>query len=227
MAQMGSYIPADSAEIGICDQIFVRVGASDDLSRGRSTFMVEMGETALILNKATDKSLLLLDEIGRGTSTYDGLSIAWSVAEAVHDNVCARSIFATHYHEMTTLAQKKPNMSNSHVAIAERGGRIIFLRTLKPGAVGKSYGIQCAKLAGLPKQVIRRAKEILTDLESQSRLTDQVDQLTFFQKPQDNFIEEADKSVAESMINDVNPDDMTPREAMDFLYKLKKSLDTT
>ena len=166
MAQIGSYVPAKSAEIGIVDRIFTRVGASDDLSRGLSTFMVEMNETANIINNATDQSLVILDEIGRGTSTFDGLSIAWSVAEHLHDAIGARTLFATHYHEMTDLETVCSGVKNYNVAVREWNDRIIFLRKIQRGPADKSYGIQVARLAGLPPSVIDRAKEILANLEA-------------------------------------------------------------
>jgi DNA mismatch repair protein MutS len=166
MAQMGSFVPAAEAEIGIVDRIFTRVGASDDLSRGQSTFMVEMNETANIVNNATDRSLVILDEIGRGTSTFDGLSIAWSVAEYLHDFLRARTLFATHYHEMTELSMICPGVKNYNVAVREWNDQIIFLRKIQPGAADKSYGIQVARLAGLPKEIVDRAKEILANLEA-------------------------------------------------------------
>jgi DNA mismatch repair protein MutS len=166
MAQIGSFIPAKSATVGIVDRIFTRVGASDDLARGQSTFMVEMNETANIVNNATERSLIILDEIGRGTSTFDGLSIAWSVAEYLHDVVRARTLFATHYHEMTELEMVCAGVKNFNVAVREWNDRIIFLRKIQKGAADKSYGIQVARLAGLPVAVIDRAKEILANLES-------------------------------------------------------------
>jgi len=165
MAQIGSFIPAASAEIGIVDRIFTRVGASDDISRGQSTFMVEMNETANILNNATERSLVILDEIGRGTSTFDGLSIAWSVAEHLHDEVKARTLFATHYHELTELEMTRQGVKNFNVAVREWNDQIIFLRKIVRGGADKSYGIQVARLAGLPPAVIARAKEILGNLE--------------------------------------------------------------
>ncbi len=167
MAQMGSFVPADAAEIGICDRVFTRVGASDDLARGRSTFMVEMQETANILNNATPRSLIVLDEIGRGTSTFDGISIAWAVAEFLHNNAAtkAKTLFATHYHELTDLALTLPGVKNYNVLVKESGDRIAFLRRIVPGAADKSYGIAVARLVGLPPDVISRAKEILTNLE--------------------------------------------------------------
>jgi DNA mismatch repair protein MutS len=171
MAQLGSFVPAESAEIGLVDRIFTRVGANDDLARGQSTFMVEMNETANIINNATDRSLVILDEIGRGTSTFDGLSIAWSVAEFLYDKIKARTLFATHYHELTKLAEDRKGVVNLNVAVREWNEQIIFLRKIIPGGADKSYGIQVARLAGLPKEVLDRAKEILAHLEDSSRAT--------------------------------------------------------
>ena len=168
MAQIGAYVPADSATIGLTDRIFCRVGASDDLSRGQSTFMVEMSETALILNHATEKSLVILDEIGRGTATFDGLSIAWAVAEHLHDEIKCRTLFATHYHELTDLANTREAVVNCNVAVREWNEEMIFLHKILPGAADKSYGIQVARLAGLPKPVLARAKSILSHLEMNS-----------------------------------------------------------
>nr|MBA2586300.1 DNA mismatch repair protein MutS [Chthoniobacterales bacterium] len=165
LAQIGSFVPAASAEIGIVDRIFTRVGANDDLSRGQSTFMVEMNETANIVNNATERSLVILDEIGRGTSTFDGLSIAWSVAEFLHDTIKARTLFATHYHELTKLAEQRTSVANFNVAVREWNEQIIFLRKIIPGGADRSYGIQVARLAGLPKSILDRAKDILSDLE--------------------------------------------------------------
>src|SRR5438876_3219635 len=165
MAQIGSFVPAESAEIGLVDRIFTRVGANDDLARGQSTFMVEMNETSNIVNNATERSLVILDEIGRGTSTFDGLSIAWSVAEFLHDKIKARTLFATHYHELTKLAEERSGACNFNVAVREWNDQIIFLRKIVPGGADKSYGIQVARLAGLPKEILDRAKEILSHLE--------------------------------------------------------------
>jgi len=173
MAQIGSFVPAESAEVGLVDRIFTRVGASDDLARGQSTFMVEMNETANIINNATERSLVILDEIGRGTSTFDGLSIAWSVAEFLYDKIKARTLFATHYHELTKLAEDRKRVCNLNVAVREWNEQIIFLRKIIPGGADKSYGIQVARLAGLPKEILARAKEILAHLESSSRATTQ------------------------------------------------------
>jgi DNA mismatch repair protein MutS len=169
MAQIGSFVPAESAEVGLVDRIFTRVGASDDLARGQSTFMVEMNETANIINNATERSLVILDEIGRGTSTFDGLSIAWSVAEFLYEKIKARSLFATHYHELTKLAEDRKGVCNLNVAVREWNEQIIFLRKIIRGGADKSYGIQVARLAGLPKEILDRAKEVLAHLESSSR----------------------------------------------------------
>ncbi|MFL6520519.1 MAG: DNA mismatch repair protein MutS [Chthoniobacterales bacterium] len=165
MAQIGSFVPASSAEIGLVDRVFTRVGASDDLSRGQSTFMVEMNETANIVNNATERSLVILDEIGRGTSTFDGLSIAWSVAEFLHDKIKSRTLFATHYHELTKLASERKGVTNFNVAVREWNEQIIFLRKIIPGGADKSYGIHVARLAGVPKEILDRARDILAHLE--------------------------------------------------------------
>jgi DNA mismatch repair protein MutS len=171
MAQIGSFVPAESAEIGLVDRIFTRVGANDDIGRGQSTFMVEMNETSNIVNNATERSLVILDEIGRGTSTFDGLSIAWSVAEFLHDKIKARTLFATHYHELTKLAVEREGVCNFNVAVREWNDQIIFLRKIIPGGADKSYGIQVARLAGLPKEILDRAKEILSHLEKPDGIT--------------------------------------------------------
>jgi DNA mismatch repair protein MutS len=171
MAQIGSFVPAESGEIGLVDRIFTRVGANDDIGRGQSTFMVEMNETSNIVNNATERSLVILDEIGRGTSTFDGLSIAWSVAEFLHDKIRARTLFATHYHELTKLAGERKGVCNFNVAVREWNDQIIFLRKIVPGGADKSYGIQVARLAGLPKEILDRAKEILSQLEKPDGVT--------------------------------------------------------
>ena len=170
LAQTGSFVPAAAARLGLVDRIFTRIGASDDLARGQSTFMVEMTETANILNNATSRSLVILDEIGRGTSTFDGLSLAWSIVEHLHNVVGAKTLFATHYHELTELAARLPRVRNCNVAVREWNEQIVFLRQIVEGATDKSYGIQVARLAGVPKTVIDRAKEILSNLE-ESELT--------------------------------------------------------
>jgi DNA mismatch repair protein MutS len=163
---MGSFVPAKKARIGLVDRIFTRVGASDDLARGQSTFMVEMTETSAILHNASRKSLVVLDEIGRGTSTFDGLSIAWAVAEHLHDRVGCRTLFATHYHELVDLAADRSRVKNFTIAVAETQGKIVFLRKLLQGGASRSYGIDVAKLAGLPGEVVGRAREILANLEA-------------------------------------------------------------
>jgi DNA mismatch repair protein MutS len=167
LAHCGCFVPAKRAVVGLLDRIFTRVGASDDLGRGQSTFMVEMNETANILNHATSRSLVILDEIGRGTSTFDGLSIAWSVAEYLNTTLKARTLFATHYHELTELARLLPATKNYNVAVREWGEQIVFLRKIVPGGTDKSYGIQVARLAGLPAPVLKRAKEVLRELEEE------------------------------------------------------------
>jgi DNA mismatch repair protein MutS len=170
LTHTGSFVPATSARIDLVDRIFTRIGASDDLSRGQSTFMVEMSETANILNNATQRSLVILDEIGRGTSTFDGLSLAWSIVEFVHNQIGAKTLFATHYHELTELSARLSRVKNFNVAVREWNEQIIFLRKILPGGTDKSYGIQVARLAGVPKPVLERAKEILSNLE-ESELT--------------------------------------------------------
>jgi DNA mismatch repair protein MutS len=174
MAQMGSFIPAEYAEIGLVDRIFTRIGAGDDLARNQSTFMVEMVETSNILRNATERSFVILDEIGRGTSTYDGLSIAWSVAEYLHDDVKCRTLFATHYHELMDLKKSCPGIGNYNVAVKEHGDEIIFLRQIVPGSSDRSYGIHVARLAGVPDEVLDRAKSILEMLEKAPDSTRQV-----------------------------------------------------
>jgi DNA mismatch repair protein MutS len=170
LAHTGSFVPAAEARIDLVDRIFTRIGASDDLARGQSTFMVEMSETANILNNATERSLVILDEIGRGTSTFDGLSLAWSIVEHLHNRVGAKTLFATHYHELTELAGRLPRLKNFNVAVREWNEQVVFLRKIVEGGTDKSYGIQVARLAGVPRTVLERAKEILRNLE-ESELT--------------------------------------------------------
>ncbi|OGP69488.1 MAG: hypothetical protein A2Y80_06480 [Deltaproteobacteria bacterium RBG_13_58_19] len=167
LAQMGSFVPAKEALVGLVDRIFTRVGAVDDIGRGQSTFLVEMHETARILHQATPRSLVILDEIGRGTSTFDGLALAWAVAEHLHDRggVGVKTLFATHYQELTELSRLKPRVRNFQVLVAQSGGDIVFLHQLAPGAASQSYGIQVARLAGVPQEVINRAQEVLENLE--------------------------------------------------------------
>jgi DNA mismatch repair protein MutS len=165
LAHTGSFVPAAAARVDLLDRIFTRIGASDNLARGQSTFMVEMSETANILHHATDRSLVILDEIGRGTSTFDGLSLAWSIVEHLHQQLGAKTLFATHYHELTELAQRLPRVFNLNVAVKEYNDQVVFLRQIVDGAADQSYGIQVARLAGVPQPVLARAKEILANLE--------------------------------------------------------------
>jgi len=224
MAQIGSFVPADFAHIGVSDRLFVRVGASDDLAHGRSTFMVEMSETALILNQATERSLVLLDEIGRGTSTLDGLSIAWAVAEAMHDRIRARTIFATHYHELVGLGEERASAFNMHVGVREWGERVVFLRTLRGGGASKSYGIQCARLAGMPTTVVSRAKHLLNTLESDRR-KNQGPQVSLFEGQGSSSPDEDEVGFEADPLRDelgtIDPDELSPREALAALYRLK------
>jgi DNA mismatch repair protein MutS len=168
LAQIGSFVPADSARVGVVDRIFTRVGSADDLSAGASTFMVEMTETAAILNNATERSLVILDEVGRGTSTWDGLSLAWAISEYLYRAVGARTMFATHYHELIDLADEFPAVRNLNVAVQERGDDVVFLHRIVPGGTDRSYGLHVARLAGVPPAVIERARRILHDLETRS-----------------------------------------------------------
>jgi DNA mismatch repair protein MutS len=224
MAQIGCFVPAKAARIGICDRIFVRVGASDDLAGGRSTFMVEMSETANILHNATDRSLVLLDEIGRGTSTYDGVAIAWAVAEALHDRVGCRAIFATHYHELASFAQTASAAVNMRVAVSELGDKIIFLRRLEEGAASRSYGIQCARLAGMPADTVERAKSLLTLLETRRPREDA--QLSLFESeaPQEPLSVDSEDGLDRvcAALEAIDPDVLSPREALAVLYELKE-----
>ena len=226
MAQVGSFVPAGSASLGICDRVFTRVGASDNLARNQSTFMVEMNETAAILHGASDQSLVLLDEIGRGTSTYDGVSIAWAVTEHLHEQVGCKAIFATHYHELTQLGDLLPGVRNLNVAVREAGEGIVFLRRLEDGGADRSYGIQVARLAGLPRDLIARAMELLVELEGthsgdghglgrgeggRAAAGTNRDQLSLF---------EVRHPVVERLLN-ADPDGMSPLEALNLLYDLK------
>lgn len=225
LAQIGSFVPARRARIGVCDRIFTRVGAADDLSRGQSTFMVEMSETASILHHATRRSLVVLDEIGRGTSTYDGLAIAWSVAEDLADRVRCRALFATHYHELCELADTRPGVVNMSVAVSEWGDRIVFLRTLKEGGASRSYGIQCARLAGLPDPVVARARTLLTRFEKHAPRNDR-QQLSLFGQPVPSATAPEPEPALPDPVRDhlatVDPDELTPRKALEILYALKR-----
>ncbi len=225
LAQMGSFVPADEATIGIVDKCFSRVGAADDLARGRSTFMVEMVETATILNQATDRSLVILDEIGRGTATYDGLSIAWACVEQLHDVAKCRSIFATHYHELTNLKSRLAALACYSMQVREWEGDVIFMHAVQPGAADRSYGIHVARLAGLPANVIERAQQVLDLLnkgEHSGALTRLADDLPLFQTSAPK--QAAKDSLAEKRIAEIEPDTLSPREALDILYELKSLL---
>jgi DNA mismatch repair protein MutS len=226
LAQMGSFVPADSARLGIVDRVFTRIGASDNLARGRSTFMVEMTETAAILHTATPRSLILLDEVGRGTATYDGLAIAWAAIEYIHARTRAKTLFATHYFELTELAERLSGVKNYHVSVKETGSGIVFLRKVEPGAADRSYGIEVAKLAGLPNEVVERAREVLAEHESaEQRVTEQLAsderqprppaQLTIFTPLSQPVLER---------LRAVDLNRLTPLEAMNLLAELKKEI---
>jgi DNA mismatch repair protein MutS len=223
MAQIGSFVPAESASVGLVDRIFTRVGLQDDLATGQSTFMVEMVETAAILNQATKRSLIVLDEIGRGTSTYDGLSIARAVAEYVHNHpsLGCKTLFATHYHELTELALVLPRVRNHTVAVSEDGKELLFLHRIIPGSADKSYGVHAAQLAGLPTSVIHRAWQILDDLENSSKVltvngsraerSDMNKQISFF-SPSSPLLQE---------LIHIDINEMTPLDALNHLYRLQ------
>jgi len=226
LGQMGSFVPARAARLGIVDRIFTRIGASDNLARGRSTFMVEMTETAAILNTATPRSLILLDEIGRGTATYDGLALAWAVVEYIHARVRAKTLFATHYHELTELAGRLSGVKNFHVSVKESAGGIVFLRKVEPGAADRSYGIEVAKLAGLPNEVIGRAREVLAEHEesehvvtahlASDELAPPAAQLTIFTPLTQKIVDRIKQT-------DVNG--LTPLEALNLLAELKRQME--
>jgi DNA mismatch repair protein MutS len=228
LAQIGSFVPADMAQLPIVDRIFTRIGASDNLARGRSTFMVEMTETAVILNTATPRSLVILDEIGRGTATFDGLAIAWAVVEHLHNHTKAKTLFATHYHELTELADLVPGVKNYHVTVRESEHEIVFLRHVEPGSADKSYGIEVAKLAGLPTSVLSRAREILKRHEEgehaisdhltrhyKRKKTSSSTQLSLFMITDHEVLDE---------LRLIEPDTLTPIQALAKLHELKTKL---
>jgi DNA mismatch repair protein MutS len=221
MAQMGSFVPADSLRYGLVDRIYTRIGASDNVARGRSTFMVEMTETATILNTATNRSLILLDEMGRGTATFDGLSLAWATVEYLHAETGARTLFATHYHELTMLAEKLPRVRNLRVGVKDTAAGIVFLHSIEPGAASKSYGIEVARLAGLPAAVIERARHVLRQHEKQERQSVQVEtapeplQLTIFTPLSQRIVDRIEST-------DVNT--LTPLQALNLLEELQNEL---
>ncbi|MDP7040600.1 MAG: DNA mismatch repair protein MutS [Myxococcota bacterium] len=222
MAQMGSFVPAKKATIGLVDRVFTRVGASDNIGQGQSTFMVEMTETATILNHATPKSLVLLDEVGRGTSTYDGVSLAWAVAEFIHDKIGARTMFATHYHELTDLAERKERIVNTSVAVKDDGEKVVFLRTFKDGATDRSYGIHVAELAGLPKEVTQQAEGLLANLEEEKNNLRGLAAQPLAPTVKQNAPE---VDVLQQKIADLNLNAMTPLDALNFLSNLQKEID--
>ena len=226
LAQIGSFVPARSAKIGVVDRLFSRVGASDDLARGRSTFMVEMVETAAILNLATHKSVVILDEIGRGTATYDGLSIAWAVMEHIHEVNRARALFATHFHELTHLGQRLTRLVNLCMRVTDWNGEVVFLHEVGGGAADRSYGVQVARLAGLPRTVIERAKEILAELEKTDRhgpIERLVSDLPLFARLDADRSPPTERNAVVRLLEAMNPDEMTPREALEAIYALKKA----
>ncbi len=222
MAQMGSFVPAQSMRFGLVDRIYTRIGASDNVARGRSTFMVEMTETATILNTATNRSLILLDEMGRGTATFDGLSLAWATVEYLHAETGARTLFATHYHELTMLAEKLPRVRNLRVGVKEGPKGIVFLHSIEPGAASKSYGIEVARLAGLPAAVIERARRVLKQHEKaeQQSVQAEVDtaepvQLTIFTPLSQRIVDR---------IEDTDINALTPLQALNLLEELQQEL---
>jgi DNA mismatch repair protein MutS len=226
LAQMGSFVPAKSAQLGVVDRLFSRVGAADDLARGRSTFMVEMVETAAILNQAGPHALVILDEIGRGTATFDGLSIAWATIEHLHEVNKCRALFATHYHELTALSARLPRLHNATARVKEWQGEVVFLHEVVPGAADRSYGIQVAKLAGMPASVITRAQDVLSKLEAEDRASPKgFDDLPLFAsapKPPAQGSSPLDRLLAALVA--LNPDEMSPRDALEAIYRLKRDL---
>ena len=230
LAQMGGYVPADSAHIGVVDRLFSRVGASDDLAHGRSTFMVEMVETAAILNQSSERSLVILDEIGRGTATYDGLSIAWASVENLHDNNKSRALFATHYHELTALSETLGSLSLHTMKVKEWEQDVIFLHEVTQGAADRSYGLQVAKLAGLPGKVINRARQVLDHLESTDKgdkISGLIEDLPLFQHISEDVASHkapTGPSPVEILLGEANIDSLSPRQALEFLYELKDTL---
>ncbi len=226
LAYVGSFVPARSAQIGPIDRIFTRIGASDDLAGGRSTFMVEMTETANILHNATEQSLVLMDEVGRGTSTFDGLSLAWACAEQLACEVKAFTLFATHYFELTTLPETLPNVTNVHLDAVEHGNGIVFMHTVKEGPANQSYGLQVAALAGVPSGVIKRAQYRLLQLEKQSAdspTNESIEQFSLFSEPEPEPTQTPEENhPALKSLKEINPDNLTPREALDLLYQLNK-----
>ena len=225
LAQAGLFVPADAARIGLVDRLFSRVGAADDIAGGRSTFMVEMAETAAILNQATARSLVVLDEVGRGTATWDGLAIAWSVLEALHDRIRCRTIFATHFHELTALAGKLPDLAPAHMQVREWRGEVVFEHRVGPGAAERSWGVHVARLAGVPRPVLSRAQEVLKALEARARGLDPLsEELPLFARPAPAATPAAADHPALAALAELDADALSPREALDALYRLKSLL---
>jgi DNA mismatch repair protein MutS len=224
LAHIGSFVPAVSATIGLVDKIFSRVGAGDDLTKGQSTFMVEMLETSAILSQSTNKSLVILDEVGRGTSTYDGVAIAWSVLEYIHDKIKARCLFATHYHELTNLSEIFPALINYTISINDNDGKILFLHKIIKGFADRSYGVHVAQMAGLPPSVIRRANQLLIKFEKDTKKSNKE---AFKGESQNlNLFELANKEMDKykeiyDFCSQIDPNELSPKEALDILYKLK------
>jgi DNA mismatch repair protein MutS len=230
LAQAGSFVPARSARIGVVDRVFTRVGAGDELARNLSTFMVEMAETAAILNHATRRSLVILDEVGRGTSTFDGVSLAWAITEHLHDRIGCRCLFATHYHELVDLAADRPGICNLTVAVAEQDDDVVFLHRIVPGAATKSYGIHVARLAGVPTPVIARAREVLATLEQLNvSLTERERPAVRQQEspgrpaPIQLTLFAAAESATLQRLKSLSLDELSPRQALELLYSLQAS----
>ena len=223
MAQIGCFVPCKSCKIPIFDKIFTRIGASDDLVSGESTFMVEMKEANMAISGATENSLILFDELGRGTATYDGMALAQAILEYIHDKIKAKTLFSTHYHELTHLAVDLKNLRNVHVSAIEEEGKITFLHKVKSGAVDKSYGIHVASLAKLPNDLINRAKEILNIYEKSDSKKENFIQTSLFNEF-DNVDKTDEKDVIKERIEAINPLEMSPMEALNFLYEIKNEM---
>jgi DNA mismatch repair protein MutS len=224
LAQSGCYVPAGYLRLGVVDRLFSRVGAGDDLARGRSTFMAEMVETAAILTQATSRSFVILDEIGRGTATYDGLAIAWACAEALHDANQCRALFATHYHELAALEDRLAHVSNLSLKAKEWNGDLVFLHEAGPGCADRSYGVQVARLAGVPPAVVARAREVLARLESEAVSHAGLQELPLFAATAPRVETAPRQSPVEIALNAMDVDGMSPREAMEALYRLRAML---
>ena len=221
LAQAGLYVPARQLKLGLADRVFSRVGASDDLSRGRSTFMVEMVETAAILTQATANSFVILDEVGRGTSTYDGLAIAWAAVEHLHNTNKCRALFATHYHELTGLAEDLPSATNLSLRAKEWKDELVFLHDVQAGPADRSYGVQVARLAGLPGRAVKRAEQVLKKLEAGPDAVDTLPLFAATSEPAEPAAPDFSAHPALQLLENLDPDSLTPREALDLIYKLK------